>query len=82
MRRCNAWLDATKSARVGRLRLCTTNHGRSVGGLTKGLVVELSNGAQAVVLEVGEATVKLDANHMMAGRSLTFELELVGIDRP
>ena len=55
--------------------------GHSVGGLTKGLVVELSNGAQAVVLEVGAATVKLDANPMMAGRSLTFELELVAIDR-
>lgn len=65
------------------LSMCppTSNTLHSVGGLTKGLVVELSNGAQAVVLEVGDETVKLDANPMMAGRSLTFELELVAIDR-
>lgn len=53
----------------------------SVGGLTTGLVVELANGAQAVVLDVTDEAVKLDANHMLAGRTLTFELELVSIDR-
>ena len=31
------------------------------------------------VIEVGKATVKLDANHPLAGRDLTFEIELLGI---
>jgi peptidylprolyl isomerase len=32
------------------------------------------------VLEIGEETAKLDHNHPMAGKNLTFELELLSID--
>jgi FKBP-type peptidyl-prolyl cis-trans isomerase 2 len=51
----------------------------SVGGLAAGLVVELSNGANAVVIEMDDANVKLDANSMLAGKKMLIDLELVGI---
>eukprot|EP00198_Chlamydomonas_reinhardtii_P006562 XP_001695898.1 peptidyl-prolyl cis-trans isomerase, FKBP-type [Chlamydomonas reinhardtii] len=54
----------------------------SQGGLAAGLVVELANGAMAVILEVNDAEVKLDANNMLAGKTFTIELELVSIDAP
>ena len=49
-----------------------------------GLEVQLTQGGQravARIAEVTEASVTLDANHPLAGRDLTFELELVEIDR-
>ena len=52
----------------------------SVGGLAKELVVELANGQRAVVLDLSEDTVKLDANSMLAGKSVAFELELLKIE--
>jgi FKBP-type peptidyl-prolyl cis-trans isomerase 2 len=51
-----------------------------VGGLAANLVVELANGSRAVVLDVSEQSVKLDANSMLAGKKLVFEIELVGIE--
>lgn len=52
------------------------------GGLAPGLVVELANGARAVVLKIDEAdgAVTLDANDMLAGKTRVFELELVSIE--
>jgi FKBP-type peptidyl-prolyl cis-trans isomerase 2 len=32
------------------------------------------------VMEVGETTIKIDANHPLAGKKLIFDLEVVGID--
>eukprot|EP00198_Chlamydomonas_reinhardtii_P006561 XP_001695897.1 peptidyl-prolyl cis-trans isomerase, FKBP-type [Chlamydomonas reinhardtii] len=55
---------------------------KNQGGLAAGLVVELANGAMAVILEVNDAEVKLDANNMLAGKTFTIELELVSIDAP
>jgi FKBP-type peptidyl-prolyl cis-trans isomerase 2 len=55
-------------------------HHCSVGGLAPNLVVELANGSRAVVLDVSEQSVKLDANSMLAGKKLVFEIELVGIE--
>jgi len=55
--------------------------GRSHGGIQPGLLVELSNGGMAVVVSCDEANVALDANSMLAGKSLKFELELVGLER-
>ncbi|GLI68339.1 hypothetical protein VaNZ11_012741 [Volvox africanus] len=55
---------------------------KNQGGLAPGLVVELANGAMAVILEVGDADVKLDANNMLAGKTFTIELELLSIDTP
>ena len=54
---------------------------KNVGGLADGLVVELANGARAVVTKLVEGeSVTLDANDMLAGRKRIFELTLVGID--
>ncbi len=53
----------------------------SQGGLAKGLVVELANGGMAVVLDVNEQEVVLDANNMMAGKKLIFELEMIAIKK-
>ena len=52
---------------------------KNVGGLAAGLVVELANGARAVVAAVDGDGVTIDANDMLAGRSRVFELELVSI---
>lgn len=52
------------------------------GGLAAGLVVELSNGGMAVILEVCDEGVKLDANNMMAGKVFEIEMELLGIEPP
>jgi hypothetical protein len=53
----------------------------SQGGLREGLVVELANGASALVVAADEASVRLDANSMLAGKRVVFELELVGLER-
>jgi len=53
---------------------------KNQGGLQRGLLVELANGAMAMVLEVSEEGVKIDANNMLAGKKLVFELEVVSID--
>jgi FKBP-type peptidyl-prolyl cis-trans isomerase 2 len=44
-------------------------------------VVELANGGMALVLEVNEKEVVMDANNMMAGKSLIFELDVVSITK-
>jgi FKBP-type peptidyl-prolyl cis-trans isomerase 2 len=51
-----------------------------LGGLQEGLAVELANGSMAVVVEAGPEVVKLDANNMMAGKTLLFTLEVLSID--
>lgn len=53
----------------------------SQGGLAEGLVVELANGAMAVVLEITDEDVKLDANNMLAGQTFMIELAVVGIEK-
>lgn len=45
-------------------------------------MVQLSNGGMALVVKEDEGSVTLDANNMLAGKSLVFELELVAIERP
>lgn len=54
---------------------------KNVGGLAEGLVIELANGSAAVVLEVGDDAVKIDANNIGAGKTLVFRLEVMGIQR-
>jgi FKBP-type peptidyl-prolyl cis-trans isomerase 2 len=54
----------------------------SQGEVAVGDTVTLSNGQPAEVLEVSTDTVKLDANHPLAGEALTFEIEVLGITRP
>ena len=49
-------------------------------GLSVGDSVPLSSGGQAVVLEITDEIVRVDANHRLAGQTLTFEIELVAID--
>ncbi len=48
-------------------------------GLAPGDPVTLSNGQQATVLEIDDEVVRIDANHPLAGKALTFEVELVSI---
>lgn len=43
--------------------------------------VQLSNGMPAIVMEVTETEVTIDANHMLADRHLTFEVELVTLKK-
>lgn len=47
--------------------------------LEVGSKVPLTNGAMATVLGVSEEEIKLDANHELAGKTLVFDLELMGI---
>ncbi len=48
-------------------------------GLVPGDTVQFSNGAPGVVLEITDEVVRVDANHPLAGESLTFEIEVVSI---
>ena len=43
--------------------------------------VRLSNGTNAVVREVSPESVLLDFNHPMAGKALTFEVELLKVSK-
>lgn len=51
------------------------------GDVQAGDEVFLTNGRPAVVLEVTEDSVTLDANHPLAGEALTFEIEVLGVTR-
>lgn len=48
-------------------------------GLKAGDVVRVGNGARAVVTEVTDKFIKIDANHELAGKALTFDVELVSL---
>lgn len=48
-------------------------------GLTAGDSVQLATGQPATVLAVSEQTVKIDANHPLAGQALTFSVELMSV---
>lgn len=54
---------------------------KNQGGLKPSMLVELANGGMAVVLELTDEHVVLDANNMMAGKTLQFDLEVVSIER-
>mgnify|MGYP005836552923 CR=1 FL=1 len=49
-------------------------------GLVAGDRVHISGGGEAVVLEVTDKVVRIDANPRLAGQALTFEIEIVSID--
>lgn len=53
----------------------------SQGGVHEGLIAELSNGGLALVVECTDDVVTLDANSMMAGKTLLFEIELLNIEK-
>ncbi len=57
-------------------------YGPSQSDVQVGDRVFLNTGDAAIVLEVKEETVILDANHELAGESLTFEVEIISITRP
>lgn len=50
-------------------------------GLEVGDSVSFGNGGQGTVIEVSDEFVTIDANHPLAGEALTFEIELVSINR-
>lgn len=43
--------------------------------------MELANGSLAVVVGMDEKSLKIDANNMLAGKQLTFELEVVSVEK-
>ncbi len=51
------------------------------GDIAVGDEVFLNNGQPAIILEITEETVTLDANHPLAGEALTFEIEILAITR-
>lgn len=57
----------------------TVPRGEVPPDVTAGVMLRTADGAQAVVIAVDDETVALDANHPLAGQTLTFELELVAI---
>ena len=56
-------------------------YGPSQADVQVGDQVTLNNGLPSIVLEVRAETVLLDANHALAGESLTFEVEVLSITR-
>jgi peptidylprolyl isomerase len=52
----------------------------SPDGLREGDQVMLDGDRPAVVTEVTDSIVKADANHLLAGQALTFEIELVSVN--
>lgn len=46
------------------------------------MLVELQNGQMAVVVYMDSENIGLDANSMMAGKKVIFELEVIGIESP
>lgn len=50
-------------------------------GLAIGDSVTLRNGAPGTVVEIADGIVKIDANHPLAGKVLTFDIELVSLER-
>ena len=53
---------------------------KSQGGLKEGMVVELANGESAMVVALTDDAVQIDANNMMAGKTMTFEVTLQRIE--
>jgi peptidylprolyl isomerase len=51
------------------------------GDIKAGDQVMLTSGQPAVVLEVTDEVVIIDANHTLAGKALTFEIEILAITR-
>ena len=49
--------------------------------LKQGVQVQLSNGLTAKVTEVTPEHVLIDANHALAGKDLTFDVELVHLQK-
>lgn len=45
-----------------------------------GMRVPLSNGMMALVLEATDTEIRIDANHELAGKALTFDMELAGFE--
>lgn len=48
-------------------------------GLQEGAVVQLQNGMQATVTKIDDEFVSIDANHPLAGKHLTFDVELCSL---
>lgn len=46
----------------------------------KGIKLPLSNGMMGLVVDVNETEITLDVNHELAGKALTFDMELVGFE--
>lgn len=52
---------------------------KNQGGLKKGGIFELANGAMALVMDMDDKEVTFDCNNMLAGQTLRFELEVLDV---
>ena len=50
------------------------------GDIAVGDQVQMSNGAPATVIALSDTVITIDANHPLAGQSLTFTVEIVGFN--
>ena len=48
-------------------------------GVQPGHEVRLSGGTPGIIIEVTEEVIQIDGNHPLAGKTLTFELQLVSV---
>lgn len=51
------------------------------GDIAVGDEVYLTNGQPAIILDITDETVTLDANHRLVGKALTFEIEILTVTR-
>mmetsp|Transcript_11275 Transcript_11275/g.31968 ORF Transcript_11275/g.31968 Transcript_11275/m.31968 type:complete len:239 (+) Transcript_11275:188-904(+) len=54
---------------------------KNQGGVKEGAILELANGAKALILKVSPEAVTLDANNMLAGKKLLIDIELLEISK-
>ncbi|GAQ79746.1 FKBP-type peptidyl-prolyl cis-trans isomerase [Klebsormidium nitens] len=62
-------------------RLEASVEGTDEGPLKPGSVVQLINGNPAIVVAIDDEHVRIDANHPLAGSTLSFEVEVVNVEK-
>ena len=53
--------------------------GTAPSDIAVGQILQLRNGLPAIIIEVTDEIVRIDANHRLAGQALTFEIEVMEI---
>lgn len=61
-------------------RQCVASVCSAPEGLSAGDMVQLDNGMPAIVVSVADDAVEIDVNHPLAGKTLTFDMEMVSVE--